>query len=118
MLQVHTKTTLMSPEVYRELRAAREGDEMADKEACQSGFGSLLHLAQGTHPDIALAVGALATYSSAPGVANFAAVLDVIRFVGSTADCGITYGCSRSPVRVWCNSNSAAYLNTRRKRAR
>jgi hypothetical protein len=105
------KTTPMSPEVYGEVRAAREGDEMADVEAYQSGIGSLLHLVQCTHPDIALAVGALATYSLAPAVA---AMFDVIRFVGSTADRGITYGSSRSPVGVWCDANFAACLNTRR----
>jgi hypothetical protein len=63
---------------------------MADMEAYQSGIGSLLHLAQCTRPDIALAVRALATYSLKPSAAHFAAMLNAIRYVGSTADRGIT----------------------------
>jgi hypothetical protein len=38
--------TPMTSVVYGELKAAREGDDMADKEAYQSGIGSLLHMAQ------------------------------------------------------------------------
>jgi hypothetical protein len=108
------KAMPMSPEVYGELRAAREGDEMADVEVYQSGIGSWLHLAQCTRPDIALAVGALATYSSTQSAAHFAAMLDIIRYVGSTADRGITYGQSESPMGVWCDANFAACLDTRR----
>jgi hypothetical protein len=108
------RATPMSPEVYGELRAAREGDEMADVEVCQSGIDSLLHLAQCTRPDVALAVGALDTYSSTPSAAHFAAMLDIIRYVGSTAGRGITYGHSKSPMGVWCDASFASCLDTRR----
>jgi hypothetical protein len=72
-----------------DLRAAREGDTMADIERYQSGVGRLLHLAQCVRSDIAAAVGALAAYISAPTDAHFAAMLDVIRYVGCTAERGI-----------------------------
>jgi hypothetical protein len=57
--------TPMTPVVYGELQAAREGDDMADKEAYQSGIGSMLHMAQCVRPDIAAPVGALAAFYSA-----------------------------------------------------
>jgi hypothetical protein len=56
----------MTPAAQGSLRAARNGDVMADKERYMSGIGSLLHMAQCVRPDIAAPVGALAAYSSAP----------------------------------------------------
>jgi hypothetical protein len=109
--------TPMSPDTFGELRkAGAEGsaEPMADIEQYQSWVGSLLHLAQCTRPDIALAVGALACFSSAPTVAHMRALLDVIRYVGTTAGRGITYGQSRAPVQVWCDANFAACRDTRR----
>jgi hypothetical protein len=50
--------TPRNPVVCGELQAAREGDDKADKEAYQSGIGSLLHMAQCVRPDIAAPVGA------------------------------------------------------------
>jgi hypothetical protein len=108
------RATPMTPAVYGELRAARDGDRMADKAAYQSGIGSLLHLVQCVRPDIAAAVGALAAYCSAPTAAHYSAMLNIIRYVGSTADRGITYGGSDVPVQVWCDANFAACLDTRR----
>ena len=64
------RATPMTPAAYGELRAARDGDELADKERFQSGVGSLQHLAQCTRPDIAVTVGALASFSSAPTAAS------------------------------------------------
>jgi hypothetical protein len=56
---------------------------MADKLGYQKVIGSLLHLAQCTRPDIALPVGALAAYASAPSEAHYEAMLDVVRYLGS-----------------------------------
>jgi hypothetical protein len=95
----------MSPFVYGELQAAREGDDMADKEAYQSGMGILLHMAQCVRPDIAAPVGALAAFCSAPTAAHYVAMLNVIRYVGCTSDCGITYGHTGVPVEMWCDAN-------------
>jgi hypothetical protein len=103
-----------TPEVYGELQVACEGDKVTDIETYLSGIGTLSHLAQCTYSDIAPAVRALAMYSSAPSAAHLAAMLDVIRYVGSTADRGITCGCSESPTEVWCDANFAACLDTRR----
>jgi hypothetical protein len=72
----------MTPVVYGELQAAREGDEMADKEAYQSGIGSLLHMVQCVRPHIAAPFSALAAFYSAPTVAHYVAMLNVIRYVG------------------------------------
>ena len=104
----------MTPEVYGDLRSAQAGDAIADMEAFQSVVGSLLHLGQCTRPDIALAVGALASFSSKPTCAHWDALLDVVRYVGSTAERGITYGTSRVPIGIWCDANFAACKDTRR----
>ena len=45
---------------------------------------------------------------------HLSAMLDIIRYVGATADRGITYGRSAVPVEVWCDANFAACPNTRR----
>jgi hypothetical protein len=41
-------------------------------------------------------------------------MLDVVRYVGSTAGRCLTYGGSNKPLGFWCDSNSAAYQDTRR----
>lgn len=104
----------MSPEVYAGLRQARDGEVMADKERYQSVLGSLLHMSQCTRPDIALAVQSLASFSSAPTQAHWEALLNVVRYVGSTAARGITYGGSVVPVAIWCDANFASCIDTRR----
>ena len=84
----------MSPETYANSRAvffATVGEPMADVDVYQSVVGSLLHLAQCTRPDIALAVGALAAYCHAPTQAHHTALLDVVRYVGSTAERGVAH---------------------------
>jgi hypothetical protein len=58
----------------------------------ESGVGSLLHLARCVRPDTPALVGVLAAYRSSPTEAHFAAMLDVIRYIGSMAERGITYG--------------------------
>jgi hypothetical protein len=108
------RTTPMTPAVYGELRAARNGDKMADQERYMSGIGSLLHLAQCVRPDIAAPVGALAAYNSAPTLAHCEAMLDVICYVASTAERGITYGRSGTPKDIWCHANFAECPDTRR----
>jgi hypothetical protein len=104
----------MSPESFSGLRAAQTGEPMADKLGYQKVIGSLLHLAQCTRPDIALPVGALAAYASAPSEAHYEAMLDVVRYVGSTAGRGLTYGGGDKPLGCWCDANLAACQDTRR----
>jgi hypothetical protein len=87
---------------------------MADREAYQSGIGSLLHMVQCVRPDIAAPVGALAAFCSAPTAAHYRAMLSVIEYVGCTAERGITYGHMRVPVEMWCDANFASCLDTRR----
>ncbi|MEY2931251.1 MAG: hypothetical protein RL033_2000 [Pseudomonadota bacterium] len=104
----------MSPNTYASLRAAALGAPMADMERYQSVIGSLQHLAQCTRPDIALAVNALSSYNHAPTQAHYDALVDVVRYVGSTAERGITYGHTAVPVEIWCDANFAACADTRR----
>jgi hypothetical protein len=98
----------MTPVIYEALRAAQDGDVMADRERYQAGIGSLLHMAQCVRPDIAAPVGALAAYSSAPTSTHYDALLGVIWYVASTSDQGITYGHLETPIEVWCDANFAA----------
>ena len=104
----------MAPDVYGGLRARQPGEPEAPLEPYQSAVGSLLHLAQCTRPDIALAVGALASYNSAPSQAHWEAVLDVVRYVGGSASRGIVFGLSQVPLEIWCDANFAACQDTRR----
>ena len=41
-------------------------------------------------------------------------MLDIIRYVASTAERGITYGRSAVPVEIWCDANFVACTDTRR----
>jgi hypothetical protein len=104
----------MSSAVYGGRKCAKPGDEMVDQTAYQSGIGSLLHMAQCVRSDIAAPVGALAGFGSAPTAVHFAAMLDVIGYVGATADRGISYGRSDVAVKIWCDANFAACMDTRR----
>jgi hypothetical protein len=103
----------MSPETYSGLRAALEGESMADKLEYQRIVGSLLHLAQCTRPDIALAVGALAAFWAAPSEKHHKTLLNVIRYVGSTSKRGITFGSRERALGVWCDANFATCQDTR-----
>lgn len=104
----------MSCQVHSELRAATPGEAMADIDEYQSILGSLSHLAHCTRPDVAHAAGALASYNAAPSRAHYEALLDVVRYVGSTASRGITYGHSGCPVQLFCDANFASCQDTRR----
>jgi hypothetical protein len=104
--------TPMTPVVFGELQAAREGDDM-DQEAYQSGIGSLLHMARCGRPHTAAPVGALSAFCLAPTAAHYAATLNVIRYVGCTLDRGITYGHTGLPVEMWCDANFAVCLDMR-----
>jgi hypothetical protein len=108
------RTIPMSSAVYGSLKCAKPGDEMADKTEYQSGIGSLLHMAQCVRPDIAAPVGALAAFGSAPTAVHFGAMLDVIGYVGATAERGISYARSDVAVKIWCDANFAACMDTRR----
>jgi hypothetical protein len=40
-------------------------------------------------------------------------MLDIIRYVASTAEHGLTYGRSKVPIQIWCDANFAACTDTR-----
>jgi hypothetical protein len=71
-------------------------------------------MAQCTRPDIALPVGALAAYAAAPSERHFAALLDVVRYVGATAGRGNAYGKGKHSLRFLFDVNFAACQDTRR----
>lgn len=104
----------MSPEIYAGLRAAQPGERMSNALEYQSIIGSLLHMAQCTRPELALSVGALASYNSSPSQAHYDAAVDIVRYVGCTAERGITFGHSSVPLEIWCDANFAACQDTRR----
>ena len=104
----------MSPEVFASLHAAAPGEELGSAEEYRTILGSLLHVAQCTRPDIALAVGALASYAQSPSRLHHDALLDVVKYVGGTAQRGITYGHTQVSVQVWCDANFASCVDTRR----
>jgi hypothetical protein len=95
----------MSPGCFASLRAAQLREPMAHTLGYEKVIGSLLHLAQCTRPDIALPVGAFATYTVAPSVGQYEAFLNVVRYVGSTAGRGLTFGGSDEPVGFLCDVN-------------
>jgi hypothetical protein len=107
------KPAPVSPETSFGLRAAQEGESTVDKLEYQRIVGSLLHLAQCTRPDIALAVGALAAFCAAPSEVHHKALLNVVCYVGSTAERGITFGGSERASGSWCDTNFAACQDTR-----
>ena len=80
------RSTPMTPAAFASLRKARPADKRADRWLYQSLLGKCLHLAQCTRPDIALVVGALAAFGSDPTQEHFDALLDLIRYLSSTAE--------------------------------
>jgi hypothetical protein len=104
----------MSSETYAGLRAAQPGEPMTDMLEFQQNLGSLLHLAKCTRPDIALPVSVLAAFAAEPSEMLHGALLDVVRYVGSSAARGITYGGKQQPLGFWCDANFAACQDTRR----
>jgi hypothetical protein len=50
----------------------------------------------------------------APSEWRYAALLDVVRYVGATAGRGITYGEGEHPLRFWCDAHFAACQDTGR----
>jgi hypothetical protein len=58
--------------------------------------------------------GKSAAYRSAPAATLYNALLDVVRYVASTAHRGITCGQSDTPIEIWCDANFALCPDTRR----
>ena len=104
----------MTPEKYAALRSTQPGEPLTDQTQYQTVLGVLLYLAMCTRPDIASVVIALSSYASNPSWAHREALDDVVRYVGSTAARGITYGATRKPLDSYCDSNFAACVDTRR----
>jgi Reverse transcriptase (RNA-dependent DNA polymerase)/gag-polypeptide of LTR copia-type/Integrase core domain/GAG-pre-integrase domain len=112
-----SRTLPMDPSSFKLLRQAQPGETLAGAE-CSERYPELLgvlgHLAQCTRPDIALAVGVLASFTKRPTAKHWGALLDVARYVVATHDWGITYGHSAVPIESWVDASFANCLDTRR----
>jgi hypothetical protein len=95
----------MCPKYFTSLRAAQPGEAMAHKLGYQKAIGSSLHLVWCIRSDIALSVGVLAAYTSAPSEAHHKALLNVVSYVGSIAGWGLTFEGSDKPVGFECDAN-------------
>ena len=104
----------MSVDTYADLVDAQARDQIADVRMCQSAIGSLFHLSRCMRPDIALTVGALASFNAVPSRVHFELMLDVVRNIGLTVERDIKFGCSSMLVRTWCDANFASCLDKRR----
>ena len=69
-----------------------EDETPTDVEMYQSLVGALLYLANGTRPDIALAVGVLSRYSARPGPAHHNAATRVLCYLSGTIELGLVFG--------------------------
>jgi hypothetical protein len=98
----------MSRRCFASLQARQPGEPMAHTLGYKKVIGSLSHLAQCTRPDTALPVGAFATHALAPSVTQYEALLNVVRYVGSTAGRG-----SDKPVGSLCDANFPTCQDTR-----
>ena len=76
--------------------------------------GSLLYLSICTRPDIAQAVGALARHMAAPTTVHWTAAKHVLRYLAGTVDYGITFGGATQGLDVYCDSDYAGDIDTRR----
>lgn len=77
-------------------------------------IGSLMYISVCTRPDISQAVGALARYMATPTVTHWQAANGVLRYIGGTADCGITYGVGGLTLEAYCDADYAGDTDTRR----
>jgi hypothetical protein len=77
-------------------------------------IGSLLYLSVCTRADIAQAVRALSRYMSAPTEAHWAAALGVVRYLAGTAEHGILFGGSDTPLEGHCDADFAGDADSRR----
>lgn len=80
------------------LRLTRDHSPQTREEAAQmrsidyqGAVGALMYLATTTRPDIAYTVGVLARFNSNPGLAHWAAVKHLLRYLKGTASLSLTY---------------------------
>jgi hypothetical protein len=94
--QENAKPSLTPLEPGVQLTKADEPQTDEDKATMKSKpfrslIGSLMYLACGTRPDIAVAVAKLSRFLQNPGQAHWDAAIKVVRYLLKTKDVGITY---------------------------
>jgi hypothetical protein len=92
----------------------QDGEPMeVPQEHYGSLIGSLMHLSNGTRPDITYAVNRLARYTQNPKQAHWAAAIHLLGYVKRYPSVGITYG-TESGVRVYSDADLAGCWDTSR----
>ena len=81
--------------------------ESVDPIQYQSMLGSLLHEAQGTHPNIAHAVGIVAKLNAEPTQAHLTAVKRIFRYMKGTLDMALQYKLTGDKPLGYSNANWA-----------
>ncbi|KAF1313386.1 Integrase catalytic core protein, partial [Globisporangium splendens] len=81
----------------------------------RSLIGSLMYLACGTRPDIAVAVARLSRFLENPGPKHWDAGIKVVKYLKKTKDVGIVYdGSLESKLSAFCDADWACDRNDRR----
>jgi hypothetical protein len=99
------------------LKLLKDGTAMTEPpELYGSILGSLMHLSNGTRPDLAFAVNRLARYTQNPRAEHMAALLHLLGYLSSHPHVGITYG-GETGVRAYSDADLAGDLDSARSTA-
>lgn len=81
----------------------------------REAVGSLMYLMTASRPDIACSLNILARFCADPKLAHWIALKNIIRYVNSTKNCGITFCKSgESNLVAYCDSDYGGCCDTRR----
>jgi hypothetical protein len=109
------KAAPMSCKAYSGLLADQKSESMVDNLEYEHVVARLSS-GQCTHPEIALAVGSLAAFCTAPREEHHKASLVVVRYVGSTDKRGVTIRGRERALGVGCDAIFAACQDLRRSK--
>jgi hypothetical protein len=100
------------------LEPRQQDEQPVDKSLYPFGeaVGCLLYLANCTRPDLAFAANTLAKFLSNPAARHWALLKHVLGYLHSTQSRGITFGTSKVPLVVYCDSDFAGDKYNRKSR--
>jgi hypothetical protein len=97
------------------LKLSKYGDDlMEDTGRYAETVGILLYLTTCTRPDMASAVGVLARFICKPRQERWVRVQGVLQYLKQTAECGIIYGLTDTPLEGYADSDLTADPDKRR----
>ena len=103
--------------MHHKLKLVQDGPAMTTpQEQYGSLLGSLMHLSNGTRPDLAFGVNRLARYTQNPRQAHWDALLHLLGYLLSHPHVGITYG-TEGGVRAYSDADLAGDLDDSRSTA-